>query len=190
MPATELYLTLDGPISDQNVAQLIQQLDPIINPGNVEHLYLLLSTPGGSVNAGVTLFNYLEGLPIPITTHNIGQVDSIGNVIFQAGNKRIASHSTSFLFHGVTFSAQGTIAMSRVQLEELLSQIKQDEKRISTILKDKTNLNGTKLNAFFKSGRSLDPNEALTFGIIDRIAAVSIPNDAQRAIVNTYPAQP
>ncbi len=190
MPTTDLYLTLDGPITDQNVAQLIQQLDPAIGTGKVEHLYIMMSTPGGSINAGITLYNYLNGLPVKITTHNIGQVDSIGNVIFQTGDERIASHATSFLFHGVTFSAQGNIAMNRVQLEELLSQLKQDEKRIGVIIKDRTQLDGRKLNGFFKSGRSLSPTEALSYGIIDQVASVSIPDDAQRAIINTYPVQP
>lgn len=189
MPGNPLYLTFTGPINDQNVAQLIQQIDPLLGPDKVDHLYLAISTPGGGVNAGITLYNYLCSLPIKVTTHNIGQVDSIGNVIFLAGTERYAAPATSFLFHGVSFSVGGAAAFSRTQVEEFLSQVKQDEARIKTVIREKTKLDGRKLNGFFRSGRSLSPDEAHRFGIIHAIKAVAIPDNAQRAAINTFPAQ-
>ena len=84
-----LYIIFTGPIDEQIAAQMIQQIDVAINSDNgFEFLYLVINTPGGGVNAGITLYNYLRGLPIKIVTHNIGQVDSIGNVIFLAGDER------------------------------------------------------------------------------------------------------
>lgn len=189
MQENPLYLTFSGPINDLNVAQLIQQIDPMLGADKINHLYLALNTPGGGVNAGITLYNYLRGLPVKITTHNIGQVDSIGNVIFLAGEERYAAAATSFLFHGVTFGVGGAAAFSRTQLEEHLSQVKQDEARIKVIIRERTRLDGRKLNGFFRSGRSLSPDEAHGFGIINGIRSVSVPDNAQRAAINTFPAQ-
>lgn len=188
--ANTLYVTLDGPVDEQNVAQMLQQLDPVLSTSSgIEYLYLVINTPGGGVNAGITLYNYLRGLPVKVITHNIGQVDSIGNVIFLAGDERYAAPATSFLFHGVAFGGNGSFSFSLAHLEERLSQVKQDEKRIETIVKDRTELGPRKLASFFRSGRSISPDEALGFKIIDEVRLLSIPDNAQRAVINTFPIQ-
>ena len=64
----------------------------------------MLSTPGGSVMNGLNLYNVLRGLPITLTTHNVGNVDSIGNAIFLAGQIRYACPHSTFMFHGVAFN--------------------------------------------------------------------------------------
>jgi ATP-dependent protease ClpP protease subunit len=48
----------------------------------------MLSSPGGHVMLGMNLYNVLRALPIKLTTHNVGNVDSIGNAVFLAGNPR------------------------------------------------------------------------------------------------------
>ena len=62
----------------------------------VQRVYLLLSTPGGSVMNGMNLYNVLKGMPFELITHNVGNVDSIGNVIFLAGEKRYATANATF----------------------------------------------------------------------------------------------
>lgn len=66
-------------------------------------VYLLLSTPGGSVMHGMNLYNVLRGMPFELITHNVGNVDSIGNAVFLAGAKRYAAPHSTFMFHGVGF---------------------------------------------------------------------------------------
>ena len=58
---------------------------------NVSRVYLALSTPGGQVQAGIALYNTLVAMPFKITVHNIGSVNSVGNVIFLAGEERYAT---------------------------------------------------------------------------------------------------
>jgi len=45
---------------------------------------MLLSIPRGSVGDGITIHNFIRALPIPLITYNIGQVNSIGNIVYQA----------------------------------------------------------------------------------------------------------
>ena len=182
-----LYIIFTGPIDEQIAAQMIQQIDVAINSDNgFEFLYLVINTPGGGVNAGITLYNYLRGLPIKIVTHNIGQVDSIGNVIFLAGDERYAAPATSFLFHGVAFGGNGNFSFSLTNLEERLSQVKQDEKRIQTVVSSRSDLGPRKLLGFFKSGRSISPDEALGFKIIAEVRDLEIPSNSKRAVFNTF----
>jgi hypothetical protein len=51
----------------------------------LRRFYLLLSTPGGSVMNSLNILHVLIGLPFELITHNVGNVDSIGNAIFLAG---------------------------------------------------------------------------------------------------------
>ena len=65
--------------------------------------YFFLSTPGGDVMSGLTIYNFLRALPVPITMHNIGNVNSIGNAIFVSAdaNHRLACAHSTFMFHEV-----------------------------------------------------------------------------------------
>ncbi len=181
------YLTITGPILDAQTAQLMMLLDNTIAQESITHLYVAINTPGGSVNAGITLYHYLKGLPIKVTTHNIGQVDSIGNTVFLAGEERMASPATSFLLHGVSLNISVNLQMSRAQLKELSSQLEKDELRIETITSSRTKLDKHQLAKFFATGRSLSPDEAKTSGIVTGIKEFEIPNGAKKGIFNTFP---
>lgn len=182
-----LHLTFVGPIDDSTATTFMANLDNAVTQQKIEHLYMHINSPGGSVNAGIMLYNFLRSLPVMLSTHNIGRVDSIGNVVFLAGEHRFASPATSFLMHGVTIITGQQTTFTRSALEEHLSQIKQDERRISTIVKDRTKLSLTMLTKFMRVGRSLGPDEALTHGIIHGIQSVTHTPDSVRHIVSTYP---
>ena len=86
---TVQYLYFSAKIMPQPTEQLIAAVATLTNQGATE-IHLLLSTPGGSVMHGITIYNTLRALPIKLVTHNMGNVDSIGNVIFLAGQERFA----------------------------------------------------------------------------------------------------
>ena len=181
-----LYAILNGPVRDYTSAVIIKQLDSIISPkSSIKRVYLVMNSPGGSINAGITLYNYLRGMPVEVITHNIGQSDSICNVVFLAGDKRYAAPATSFLLHGISFSSSESMNFSRSDIEERLSQIKQDEKRIRTIFAERTTIKSVVINRLFKSGRSLGTDEALELGLIHRIRHLDIPSTAQRVVLDT-----
>lgn len=188
MNQSEFYLTITGPILDAQIAQLMILLDNTISSEGINHLYVAINTPGGSVNAGIVLYHYLRGLPIKVTTHNIGQVDSIGNTIFLAGEERFASPATSFLLHGVSLNVAGNSQFSRNQLGEISSQLEKDELRIETITTERSKLTKRQLQVFFDKGSSLSPGEAETHGIVTGIREFEIPNGAKKGIFNTFPS--
>jgi ATP-dependent protease ClpP protease subunit len=60
-----------------------------------DELHLMLSTLGGQVAQGISIYNMLKALPIRVITYNVGTVNSIGNVIFLAGSPRYAARTSS-----------------------------------------------------------------------------------------------
>ena len=80
-PPPVVYVSFSAEIIPATTESLIATLANCANQG-VPEVYLLLSTPGGSVMHGLNLYNVLKSMPFTLTTHNVGNIDSIGNAIF------------------------------------------------------------------------------------------------------------
>jgi ATP-dependent protease ClpP protease subunit len=120
-PPKIIYINFYDGINESKVKTLMGMLSQMVASNKPETLYFLFSSPGGSVDAGIVLYNFLRALPVEIIMHNTGTIASIGSVIYMAGSKRYAAPQSTFLFDGVqtTFPANST--MSHAQLVERLS---------------------------------------------------------------------
>lgn len=101
-----VYISFYDQIDPLKVNKFINFIVNIIRQHQPTELYMLFSSNGGDVNAGFVLYNFLLSLrgKIKTTIHNIGNVDSIANVIFMSAERRLASPSASFLFHGISMN--------------------------------------------------------------------------------------
>src|ERR1022692_3368419 len=106
----ETFIRFMAPVGPQTADQLFRIIDTKIKQ-KFEKINLLLSSPGGSVFHGLSLYNFLKGAPIEIDTYNFGSVDSIGVIIYCAGNKRFTVPHSRFLMHGVKFNMQGNLSI-------------------------------------------------------------------------------
>ncbi len=72
---------------DPNTSQVL--LSNITHAANEVHdeIHLFMSTPGGTVNEGICLYNIIRSLPIPVITYNMGSVNSIGNCCTKQAQK-------------------------------------------------------------------------------------------------------
>jgi ATP-dependent Clp protease protease subunit len=147
-------------------------------------LYFLFSSNGGNVNAGITLYNFLKALPVEIVMHNTGSIDSIATVIFLAGTKRYAAKHSTFLFHGIATQFEAKTTVDRSKLQELLSGLVQDEKKLSGIIAGNTKLSEEEIRQLFLQGESKDLTFAMDKGVIQEIRDPAIPNDAQIVSLN------
>jgi ATP-dependent Clp protease protease subunit len=142
----------------------------------VAEVQLLLSTPGGVVMNGINLFNVLRALPFKLVTHNVGNVDSIGNVIFLAGENRYAAPHSTFMFHGCAAgTTPGASHFDAKRLREALGNIDADELRIASIVEQRSKLTEAQIGAFFREAHTMNAAEAVGAGIIDEIRDVQIP---------------
>ena len=141
----------------------------------VETVYLMLSTPGGQVMYGMTLYNTLRAMPFKLITHNVGNVDSIGNAIFLAGDKRFACPHSTFMFHGVGFDMKPGVRLEEKSAREYLDSILQDQARIGNIIRDHTSLDEGQVGELFREARTKDASYAKEVGIVHEICDVNIP---------------
>lgn len=123
---------------------------------------------------GLNLYNVLRAMPFKLTTHNVGNVDSIGNAIFLAGARRLACPHSTFMFHGVGFDVKGA-RFEEKDLRERLDGILADQKRIGTIITERTKIPPEEVEALFRQAQTKDAAFAASCGIVDEICDVEIP---------------
>ena len=168
-----VYVSFSAQIDVTTTETLIAALAQQANQG-VDHVYLMLSTPGGTVMNGLNLYNVLRAMPFKLTTHNVGNVDSIGNAVFLAGEERFACPHSTFMFHGVGLDVQNT-RLEQKNLQESLDFILRDQERIGGILQERTNLNAGETVELFREARTKDAAFALEKGLVHNIRDIEIP---------------
>ncbi len=170
------FVTFTDGINEDKVKKLIAVISDILAQHNPSQLYVLFSSGGGGVNAGITLYNFLRAIPTEVIIHNIGTVDSIATCIFLAGTKRYASSSAHFLFHGVSWSFNQGQSLNRKQLQECVSSMQQNEDDIAKIITVRTKISLQEITALFDQGASKGLDFALQKGVIDEVCDPLIPS--------------
>ena len=170
-----VYISFSAEISPHTTESLLAVLANCVNQ-RVKTVYLMLSTPGGSVMNGLNIYNILIGLPLEVITHNVGNVDSIGNAIFLAGKKRYACPHSTFMFHGVGFDLKNqTMRLEEKNFKESLANILSDHKRIGSIITERTKLDEKVVAGLFSEAQTKDATFAVGAGIVHEVKNVQIP---------------
>jgi ATP-dependent Clp protease protease subunit len=157
---------------------LINQVKTLIDE-NAVSLTLLLSCPGGNVYAGLLVYNFLKGCPVHLTTHNIGICDSITAVIYAAGARRFSVPHGRFLMHGVSANFSAGSSLSETQLEERLATLRNDTDNIAGVLAGATGKQEANIHEDMRHGLTLDPQQAIDYGLVHEIVEDLYPAGAR-----------
>jgi ATP-dependent protease ClpP protease subunit len=169
-----VYVSFSAEIIPHTTESLIAAVTNLVNQG-VKEIYLMLSTPGGSVMHGMNLYNVLRALPVTLITHNVGNVDSIGNAVFLAGSKRYACSHSTFMFHGVGFDLNQPTRLEEKLLRERLNGVVADQKRIGSVIAERTKIRKDDIDRLFLEAQTKDATFAAGCGIVDEVRDVQIP---------------
>lgn len=171
------YISFTAEVTPATIEPLLALIAQQVQQG-VHDIHLLLSTPGGSVASGITVYNMLRSLPITLTTYNMGNVDSIGNVIYLAGQKRIAVPASRFMFHGVGITINGQTRFEEKNLLEILGNMRNDQGLIAKIIQERTNMKTSEVHKLFLRAAFLTADDAKKRGIVHEVRDVNIPRGA------------
>jgi ATP-dependent protease ClpP protease subunit len=174
-PSQVAYVSFVADIAPQPTQGLLRACTELVQKGFTE-VHLLLSTPGGRVDNGITLFNLLRAFPFKLITHNVGAVNSIGNVVFLAGAERYACPNSTFMFHGVGFDITTAVRFEEKLLRERLDSITADQAQIANIIEQRASFAGpAEIKELFLEAVTKDPPYAKAKGIIHDIRDVKVP---------------
>ena len=136
-------------------------------------LNLIITSPGGDLNAAFAVIDTMRGSAIPIRTIGLGQIASAGLMIFIAGDKgkRVLTPNTSILSHQYTWGAFG-------KEHELFATVKEFDlttKKMIAHYKKCTGLSETKIREILLPPQDmwLSPTEAKKLGICDDVKELS-----------------
>jgi len=167
MPTKPIVIKFFAPVIDVTINALMDAIDQKMKKGASQFI-ILISSPGGSVLHGLSAYNYLKGLPVTITTHNFGSVDSIGLVLFCGGSKRLSVPQARFLLHGVSAGFQN-VRLEEKQLEERLKGLRIDVENIAKVIAANTSKTVEDITEAILERTILNPDEAMAWGLVHDI---------------------
>ena len=174
---TYILFTPDSVITAVCTA-LIDQVQTLMAAGTTS-ITILMSSPGGNVYAGILTYNFLKGVPIEIVTHNINTCDSVSAIIFAAGARRLSVPHGRFLLHGVNAGFPANANLTEIQLEERLTTLRNDSDNIAGVLASATGKEESVIHEDMRAGTTLDPQQAVDYGLVHEIEEALYPAGAQ-----------
>ena len=173
------YVNYFDDISESKVRGLMALCSDILEKKNPATLYFAFSSKGGDVMAGVTLYNFLRGLPVQLVMHNIGLVGSIAVAVFLAADIRYACHYSRFILHGFNWGFAQSQPTTPHQLREVLSGLEQNENLMRDLVVHRSGLSAPEILAFFQQGATKDTAFAIEKGFVSDIRDFSLPSGAE-----------
>ncbi|MGO8698609.1 MAG: ATP-dependent Clp protease proteolytic subunit [Limisphaerales bacterium] len=169
-------LVFVGPIQNPAVKNLRNVCCNTITTGTRE-IQILFSSGGGAVDEGFALYTFLRALPVKLTMHAIGNVDSIALVVFLAGEHRFCSPNATFLFHDFAWGTNGAINQTRSQWADVHALLERMKTQSQDLLKLRTALTDEDLQVLelYDKSRIQSASFAKEKGIVQEIKDVSIP---------------
>ena len=155
------------PISDDVANAVIAQLLFLQKENKNQDISLFLNTPGGSVTAGLAIYDTIQFVQCPVATYCIGPAASMGAVLLAAGTrgKRHALPHSRIMIHQPWGGVQGTAADISIQAEEILRL----RTTLSTILARHTNKPVDQVAKDSDRDFFMSAQEAKDYGLIDEI---------------------
>lgn len=151
------------------------------------HIYLCISSKGGCNFSALTLYNYLHTLPVKVTSHNIGLVESAANIIFAAASERISSANSRFLIHGSKTKFPPEAKFTTDELLESVNSLQSDTQLFSGIIASTLNCSNQTVEGWLNSSKFFSPGEAIENNLIDRIEEFTLPIGKEFIGINTEP---
>lgn len=163
----ERIVFLAGPISDVVANSVIAQILFLASKDAKKDIQIYINTPGGSVTAGLAIYDTMEYVSCPISTVCIGLAASMGATLLAAGakGKRFALPNAEVLLHQVA----GGVTGEAVEIEIIARQIIKIKDKLNKILAQHTGQPLEKLEKDTDRDFYLSADEAKEYGIIDEV---------------------
>jgi ATP-dependent Clp protease protease subunit len=158
---------LTGPVSDVNANLVIAQMLFLASQDPKKDIQLYINTPGGSVTAGLAIYDTMQYVKCPVATICFGLAASMGAVLLAAGEKgkRFALPNSEILLHQVAGGVSGQAS----EIEITAKQIIKIKNKLNQIIADHTGQDLEKVEKDADRDFYLSAKDAKEYGIIDEV---------------------
>ncbi|OGZ26997.1 MAG: ATP-dependent Clp endopeptidase, proteolytic subunit ClpP [Candidatus Nealsonbacteria bacterium RIFOXYB1_FULL_40_15] len=168
----ERIIFLTGPVSDSIANLVIAQMLFLASQDPEKDIQLYINTPGGSVTAGLAIYDTMQYVRCPVATICFGLAGSMGAVLLASGEKgkRFALPNAEVLLHQVAGGAQG----QATEIEITARQIIKIKNKLNQIISDHTGQPLEKVEKDTDRDFYLSSDEAKEYGVIDEVITKGI----------------
>ena len=167
----ERIIFLGTPIDDMVANLIVAQLLLLDSENPEKDIMLYINSPGGSVTAGLAIYDTMQHIRADVSTICLGQAASMGAFLLSSGTpgKRMALPHSRVLIHQPLGGAQGQATDIEIQAAEII-RIK---KSLNEILAKNTGQSIKKIEKDTDRDYIMTPEEALEYGMIDKVVTVN-----------------
>ena len=163
----ERVIFLVGPVNDHSANLVVAQLLFLESENPDKDISLYINSPGGSVSAGLSIFDTMQFIKPDVSTLCMGMAASMGSFLLMAGakGKRNALPNSRIMIHQPSGGAQGQASDIEIQAREILKTREQ----LNRIYAERTGQALERIAADMERDRWMSPPEALDYGLIDKV---------------------
>jgi ATP-dependent Clp protease protease subunit len=165
----ERVIFLVGPVNDQTANLVVAQLLFLESENPDKDISLYINSPGGSVSAGMSIFDTMQFVKPQVSTLCMGMAASMGAFLLSAGapGKRFALPNSKIMIHQPLGGAQGQATDIEIHAREILKTREQ----LNRILAERTGQPLEKIQNDTERDYYMSAAEAQTYGLIDQVIA-------------------
>ncbi len=158
---------IGGPIDDDLANIVIAQMLFLEGDDPDKDINLYINSPGGSVSAGLAIYDTMQYIKCEVSTICVGLAASMGAFLLTAGakGKRKALPNAEIMIHQVSGGAQGQATDINIQAEQILKL----KKRLNEILSARTGQSVDRVTRDTERDNYMSAEEARAYGLIDEV---------------------
>ena len=163
----ERIVFLCGPLDDVVANLIVAQLLWLESENPDKDIHLYINSPGGTVTAGLSVYDTMQFVRCDIATMCVGQAASMGAFLLAAGaeGKRVALPNSRMMLHQPSGGSQGVAADIEIQAREIVLI----RTRLNEILAEHTSQAIEKIAEDTDRDYWMNPEEALEYGLVDTV---------------------
>ncbi len=163
----ERVIFLVGPVNDQSANLVVAQLLFLESENPDKDISFYINSPGGSVSAGMSVFDTMQFIKPDVSTLCMGLAASMGAFLLAAGTKgkRFALPNSRIMIHQPSGGAQGQATDIEIQAREILRL----RENLNKILAERTGQTLDKICADSERDYFMSSADAKDYGLIDRV---------------------
>lgn len=158
---------LSGEINDQVANSVVAQLIYLEGKNPDKDIFLYINSPGGSVSAGLAIYDTMNYIKCDVATTCVGLAASMGAFLLASGakGKRFALPNSEIMIHQPLGGAQGQASDIEIQAK----QIQKIKAKINRIISENTGKHIEQVEKDTDRDHYLSADEALEYGLIDKV---------------------
>ena len=162
-------ILLEGEVHDQMANLIVAQLLYLESEDSNKDINLYINSPGGSVTAGMAIYDTIQFITPDVSTIVMGQACSMGSLLAQAGakNKRLILPNASHMIHQPSGGARGQATDMEIQVKEILEM----KRNLTNIYVKHNSKEKTfeELTKDMERDHFMSAQETVEYGLADRI---------------------